>query len=94
MGGQAGTPLVAATTVNDTSQRIADAIGFPDVQSLFAFGTLDGKVPDVASVSDSAGAAAGGAVSEEALATILAVQNKNIFGDQRRPTNLHERARG
>ncbi|GJE89346.1 GMC oxidoreductase [Phanerochaete sordida] len=79
---QAGTPLVAATTVNDTSQRIADAIGFPDVHALFAFGSLDGKVPDVANISMSAGAAAGGgAVSEAALATILAVQHKNIFGD-------------
>ncbi|EKM60190.1 uncharacterized protein PHACADRAFT_203451 [Phanerochaete carnosa HHB-10118-sp] len=39
---QAGTPLAARTTVNDTAPRIPNAIGFPGVDALFSFGALHG----------------------------------------------------
>ena len=82
---QAATQVEAGSTVNDTEgTRIADAIGFPDVNSLFSFGALNGSADVSAIISEgipgwaATQANAGGGVSAEALEEIMRVQANNI----------------
>ncbi|EKM60177.1 uncharacterized protein PHACADRAFT_179599 [Phanerochaete carnosa HHB-10118-sp] len=85
---QAATPLAAGSTGNDTGgTRVLDAIGFPNVSSLFAFGALNGScnvsdvIDDGISQWAASQAAAGGGISAEALEEIMRIQASNILND-------------
>lgn len=84
---QAGTPLAASTTVNDSETRIPDAIGFPGIRALFAFGALEGAANVSETITSgvprwaASQAAAGGGVSADALQEIMRIQADNVLND-------------
>ena len=89
---EAGTPITASSLINDTEgTRVADAIGFPDVGSLFAFGALNASTNISETILSglpgwaASEAQAGGGISAEALQQIMTVQAKNILNDRGQP---------